>query len=190
MKRPFNRILSAVLVVVLCISLLSGLSFAATVNYKTGNPEGFQNVILNWGQRGTTATFLSPNAIAFYEDNDVTYSQLNALAGAPGAGRIDGMPRGSSTGDPVANRVEQLVTLQERYAAEVERLAGVQTAIEEMIEGLEPIERTVLRHRYIEGLSWEAVCVVMSYSWRSVHNYHSSALDKLVEKTTTGGMAI
>ena len=82
MKRPFNRILSAVLVVVLCISLLSGLSFAATVNYKTGNPEGFQNVILNWGQRGTTATFLSPNAIAFYEDNDVTYSQLNALAGA------------------------------------------------------------------------------------------------------------
>lgn len=82
MKQPFNRILSAVLVVVLCISLLSGLSFAATVNYQTGNPEGFQNVILNWGQRGTTSTFLSPNAIAFYEDNDVTYSQLNALSGA------------------------------------------------------------------------------------------------------------
>ena len=82
MRQPFKRILSAVLVMVLCISLLSGLSFAATVNYKTGNPEGFQNVILNWGQRGTTATFLSPNAISFYEDNGVTYSQLSALTGA------------------------------------------------------------------------------------------------------------
>ena len=58
MKQPAKRILSAVLVVLLCISLLSGLSFAATVNYQTGNPEGFSNVILNWGQRGTTSTFL------------------------------------------------------------------------------------------------------------------------------------
>ena len=82
MKQPIKRILSAVLVMVLCISLLSGLSFAATVNYKTGNPEGFQNVILNWGQRGTTSTFLSPNAIEFYEDNNTTYSQLNQLAGS------------------------------------------------------------------------------------------------------------
>ena len=82
MKQPFKRILSALLVAVLCISLLSGLSFAASVNYQTGNPEGFQNVILNWGKRGTTSTFLSPNAIDFYEDNNVTYSQLAQLAGS------------------------------------------------------------------------------------------------------------
>ena len=82
MKQPCKRILSAVLVMLLCISLLSGLSFAATVNYQTGNPEGFQNVILNWGQRGTTSTFLSPNAIEFYEDNNITYSDLVQLAGS------------------------------------------------------------------------------------------------------------
>ena len=81
MKQPTKRILSAVLVVLLCISLLSGLSFAATVNYQTGNPEGFSNVILNWGQRGTTSTFLSPNAIEFYEDNNVSYGDLIQLAG-------------------------------------------------------------------------------------------------------------
>ena len=81
MKHPVKRILSVVLVVVMCLSLLSGLSFAATVNYQTGNPEGFSNVILNWGQRGTTATFLSPNAIDFYEDNNVSYSDLIQLAG-------------------------------------------------------------------------------------------------------------
>lgn len=36
MRQPFKSILSAVLVMALCISLLSGLSFAATINYKTG----------------------------------------------------------------------------------------------------------------------------------------------------------
>ena len=82
MKQPVKRILSAVLVMLLCVSLLSGLSFAATVNYQTGNPEGFKNVILNWGQRGTTATFLSPNAIEFYEDNNVDYWELLELSGS------------------------------------------------------------------------------------------------------------
>ena len=82
MKRPVKRILSAVLALLLCVSLLSGLSFAATVNYQTGDPEGFRNVILNWGKRGTTATFLSPNAIEFYEDNNITYSELAQLSGS------------------------------------------------------------------------------------------------------------
>lgn len=70
------------MVVILCISLLSGLSFAADVSYQTGNPGSFKNVILNWGTRGKTADFLSPNAQAFYEDNHVTYEQLAAQSGA------------------------------------------------------------------------------------------------------------
>lgn len=82
MKHSVRRMTSAFLVVLLCISLLSGVSFAADVNYQTGNPGSFNNVILNWGTRGTTATFLSPNAQAFYEDNHMTYQQLAAQAGA------------------------------------------------------------------------------------------------------------
>ncbi len=84
--RVFNkRTLSFVLVIALCISLLSGLAFnasAATVNYVTGNPSSkYKNVIKNWGLRGETATFLSPNAISFYKDNGVTYNDLAALSG-------------------------------------------------------------------------------------------------------------
>ena len=83
MNHPFKRILSAVLVVMLCISLLSGLSFAAVVDYQTGTPaEGFENVILNWGTRGVAATYLSPNATSFYEENNVTYSELAQLSGS------------------------------------------------------------------------------------------------------------
>ena len=109
------------------------------------------------------------------------YERLKTLATAPGAQKMDGMPRGSGVGDPVGQKVEQLLALQERYATQLERLTAAQVHIEEMIEALEPTERTLLRHRYIEGLSWEGVCVAMSYSWRQTHNIHARALDKLVE---------
>jgi len=85
--RVFNkRALSLVLAIALCISLLSGLALnasASTVTYVTGNPSSkYQNVIKNWGTRGTTATFLSPNAIDFYSENNVTYADLAALSGS------------------------------------------------------------------------------------------------------------
>ena len=82
MKHTVKRSICVLLVMLLCVSLLSGLTFAASVNYQTGNPEGFSNVILNWGKRGTTATFLSPNAESFYSDNNVTYGELAELQGA------------------------------------------------------------------------------------------------------------
>lgn len=73
------------LAVALCLSLLSGLVFtgnAATVDYVTGNATGFNNVIKNWGERGTTATYLSQNAEDFYSDNGTSYEALAQLSGS------------------------------------------------------------------------------------------------------------
>lgn len=88
MNKSAKRVISVLLVALLCLSLLSGLSFAAQVDYQTGNPEGFENVILNWGHRGTDATFLSPNAVSFYSENNVTYSQLADLQGSADVGSV------------------------------------------------------------------------------------------------------
>ena len=52
-------------------------SYGSTSQYSN-----FSNVIKNWGRRGFNATFLSPNAIAFYADNNVTYEELAALEGS------------------------------------------------------------------------------------------------------------
>ncbi len=85
MNNLAKRSLSLLLAVVMCVSLLSGLVFtssAATVSYKTGDAEGFEDVIMNWGQRGTTATYLSPNAEAFYSKNGTSYSELAQLSGS------------------------------------------------------------------------------------------------------------
>lgn len=88
MNRLAKRGLSMLLALVICIGMLSGLTFTAsanTVEYVTGSTttySSFENVILNWGERGTTATFLSPNAEAFYTDNDTSYSALSQLSGS------------------------------------------------------------------------------------------------------------
>ena len=96
--------------------------------------------------------------------------------------RLDGMPRGSGTGDPTGNIATQRAALLERYEIQLERLAAAQLKVEEMIEGLDPMARQIMRHRYIEGLAWEAVCVAIGYSWRQTHNIHAGALDTLMEK--------
>ena len=71
MKQQQKRVVSAMLVLVMVLSLFSGLTVhahAASYTY-------------NWGTRGTTATELSNAAVAFYEKNQVTYEDLAALSG-------------------------------------------------------------------------------------------------------------
>lgn len=95
MNKLTKRALSMLLALVLCLGLLPVVgapAAAATVEYVTAdgislknkNPNGTDqtvDVILNWGERGTTATFLSANAVSFYADNNVSYVTLSDLAG-------------------------------------------------------------------------------------------------------------
>ena len=83
MKNLTKRTLSLLLALILSFSMLPAVTItadAATIDYVTGSTGSYSNVIKNWGSRGTTATFLSPNAEAFY--TDTTYAELAALSGA------------------------------------------------------------------------------------------------------------
>ena len=80
MKHTVKRGFSLLLALILCLNLLSGLTFAADA----------ASYIANWGTRGAVATELSQNAIEFYEGNKVSYAGLAALSGgtqstAPGS---------------------------------------------------------------------------------------------------------
>ena len=71
---------------VLCLSLLplGGIQAqAATVNYVYNG-----QYLYNWGSRGTVATFMSPNALAFYEDNNVSLDSLANLSGSASTGSV------------------------------------------------------------------------------------------------------
>ena len=83
MKQMMKRGLAILMALVICVGLLPSVRiFAAnsTVDYVTGS----SGYIYNWGERGEDATFLSPNAVDFYEDNNTSYEKLSANAGGSG----------------------------------------------------------------------------------------------------------
>ena len=81
-----KRILSALMALLLVVSLLSGLTLtasAATVNYQYADTTQYSKVsdiIINWGIREEEATFLSPKAEEFYKET--TYEELAAMNGS------------------------------------------------------------------------------------------------------------
>lgn len=107
---------------------------------------------------------------------------LNARMVSVGAQALDGMPKGGSKGDNKPDLIDAKDRLVARYMSLGAELMQTQLEIEEAIEWLEPLERMLIRHRYIEGLTWEEVCVAMGYAWRQTHRIHARALDKLAER--------
>lgn len=112
--------------------------------------------------------------------------RLEAAMSAPRATNMDGMPRGGSgPSDPTGDLAAQHLALMEKYRAQLRYLTRAQSSIELLIEPLDSRARTLMRHRYIEGMRWEEVCVAIGYSWRQTHNIHSQALDRLLELQNT-----
>lgn len=53
-------------------------------------------------------------------------------------------------------------------------------AIENAIEKVDDDRmRILMRSRYIQGKTWEQICVQLNYSWRQIHYLHSKALKKI-----------
>ena len=98
------------------------------------------------------------------------------------ASNLDGMPRGSGVSDPVGQAYGKMEALLQRYTEQIERLGAEQAAIEDMIAGLESVERRLMRHKYFDGMTWEEVCVAINYSWTRTHAIHGLVLDKLLER--------
>jgi RNA polymerase sigma factor (sigma-70 family) len=106
--------------------------------------------------------------------------ELEAQMKSPRSQRLDGMPRGGSApSSPVENLVVKHTELIDRYQQKVAELTEAAGEIENAIEVLAPRERTLIRLHYIQGLTWEEVCVAMSYSWKQIHRIHAKALAML-----------
>lgn len=106
--------------------------------------------------------------------------QLEALMDSPSGPNLDGMPRSPGKSNPVERMVLKHISLQERYVEQLAKLTQAQIMIEDLIEGLAPTERRLARFRYIDGMTWECVCIRMNYSWRQTHRIHGQMLDHLV----------
>lgn len=94
---------------------------------------------------------------------------------------MDGMPRSGKVSDPTGNQAVEHTQVRDLYLQKVAELNQALIEIEEAIARLEPIERTLIRLYYVEGLTWEQVCVAIHYEWAQTHRIHAKALAKLKE---------
>ena len=93
---------------------------------------------------------------------------------------LDGMPKQMGKGSPIENLIVKYAELENKYKAKLFEIAEEQMKIEKAIDLLEPVERTLIRYRYIDHLKWEKICILMNYSWRQTHNIHHRALQNLL----------
>ena len=77
--------------------------------------------------------------------------------------------------------VAELVDTQEKTAAEVVRLAKLETEIACTIDRVPEPYRTLLYERYINGKTWEQIADAMHYSLRGVTKMHGRALQTVKE---------
>ncbi len=108
--------------------------------------------------------------------------EIEAALYSPRSTDFSGMPHSPSPGNATEALAIKHVQLQELYNSKLEELLMAQFKIEVAISRVqEPQLRTLLRHRYIECLTWEEICVVMAYSWSQIHRLHNEALKAIEE---------
>ena len=112
-------------------------------------------------------------------ERDRLEAMVTALEYGPGGLRLDGMPRSGKIGDPTGQQAIDHTQVRDLYLQKVAELDKALLEIEAAIEKLEPRDRTLIRLYYVEGLTWEEVCVAMHYEWAQIHRIHAKALEKL-----------
>lgn len=112
-------------------------------------------------------------------ERDSLWVTINAMEYGLTGVRMDGMPRSGKVSDPTGAQAVQHADVLALYLQKVAELDKMLIEIEQAIECLEPRERTLVRLYYMEGLTWEEVCVEMSYSWRQIHRIHARVLGQL-----------
>lgn len=80
----------------------------------------------------------------------------------------------------VAKYQNGLVTAAEKYSKTLENITKQMKKTENIIACLEnPLERAVIRARYIQDKSWNDISTQIGYEWAQVHRIQKNALIKL-----------
>ncbi len=92
---------------------------------------------------------------------------------------FDGIVAMSGNSDKIGDMVSTLSDLETTYIQKSNELMRKMIEIERSINTLEPMERVVVRKRYMECKPWETICVEMNYGYRGILKVHSRILQKL-----------
>lgn len=94
--------------------------------------------------------------------------------------KLDGMPRApGGSGDPIGATIARIDSLEARLAAD----EADRRLIENVISSVQDVsERMVLRHRYMDDMSWEQIAEAMNYSIQHIYRIHGTALKEISQK--------
>lgn len=93
----------------------------------------------------------------------------------------DGMPHGTGTSNPTADKVEHIMAAAERlFDAKLEAIR-IRQEIFDTIVSIGGLEADVLLERYVYLNKWEDVCLAVNYTWPTVRLAWHRGLDKVQE---------
>ena len=94
---------------------------------------------------------------------------------------IEDMPKdGNCDNDRIGDLLGEIEELINIYIEKELKLIKQQIQIEKVIEKLDdPIDRNIIRLKYLNGHTWEKICVILNYSWNGVHKKHKKILLKI-----------
>lgn len=98
---------------------------------------------------------------------------------------ISGEPGGGLNLDKIGDTVARMADLKTELQRKLQEALTKQIKIEKAIEDLPEREKYLIVSRYIEGKTWEAICVDMNYQWAQIHRIHANALQLLNRKHDT-----
>ena len=86
--------------------------------------------------------------------------ELEAMASAPKAQKLDGMPHNAAYGDTLARIVADIDALKELLAAKQQQCIHERSRLERYITGIpDSLTRQIFTLRFVNGLSWCQVAV-------------------------------
>ena len=89
-------------------------------------------------------------------------------------------PGGGGSGSPIERPMDKVSEIETEINRKIDELKIVQREIEETLNQLEDGHlNTLMKYRYINGLTWERIAKKMNYSYKQVCRLHGYALGKL-----------
>ena len=105
-------------------------------------------------------------------------ARISPRAAAYGGERVQSSPKGDIQPD-VIQRIDDLL---QRYNAKLRESLEAVAEFERAAECLNEQEREILRMYFVQGRTWEEICVEKHISYRRVMQLRSNALDALCGK--------
>lgn len=89
-------------------------------------------------------------------------------------------PGGGGSGSPIERPMDKVSEIETEINRKIDELKIVQREIEETLNQLEDGHlNTLMKYRYINGLTWERIAEKMDYSRQWVTSLHGMALQKI-----------